>query len=234
MEMNNETMSGLVKLVPLKAALVLGMMVAVVPLPGTAAAAPPTRVASPRVDEAAVPERASELSSQDQEMLGFGTEFAREASQLFEKWIATGTISEEKLFSRLYYPVANTDPVKYATDYDAQADRDFPAVQEKYLSKSGAMLFAIITDSNGYVPTHNRQFTQPLTGNRAVDLVSNRTKRIFGDVTGFNSARNENRYLLQRYSRDTGEVALDLSVPIYVKGKHWGCVRLGYRQLSAK
>jgi methyl-accepting chemotaxis protein len=35
--------------------------------------------------------------------------------------------------------------------------------------------------------------------------------------------------LLQTYRRDTGEIMHDLSVPIYVNGKHWGGFRLGYR-----
>ena len=34
---------------------------------------------------------------------------------------------------------------------------------------------------------------------------------------------------LQTYRRDTGEIMQDLSVPIYVQGRHWGGFRLGYR-----
>jgi len=35
--------------------------------------------------------------------------------------------------------------------------------------------------------------------------------------------------LLQTYTRDTGELMHDLSVPIQVQGRHWGGLRLGYR-----
>jgi methyl-accepting chemotaxis protein len=112
------------------------------------------------------------------------------------------------------------------------ADRDLPAIQEKFLAKSAVLVFAILVDRNGYVPTHNRQYSQPLTGNRAVDLVSNRTKRIFGDPTGFNAARSEAPFLLQAYKRDTGEVFADMSVPVRVHGKHWGGVRMGYRRVE--
>jgi hypothetical protein len=88
------------------------------------------------------------------------------------------------------------------------------------------------TDLNGYLPTHNQRYSLPLTGNLAFDLVNNRTKRIFGDRTGIAAARNEAPYLLQRYRRDTGELMADLSVPVRVRGKHWGCVRIGYRQVE--
>jgi hypothetical protein len=171
-----------------------------------------------------------ELSAQDKEVLASATQLAGEISQIMERWIVAKAITEEKLFSRLYYPMAGTDPIKYGTDYDALADRDFVAPQEKVLARSAAYVFVVVTDVNGYLPTHNQRYSQPLTGNHAVDLVNNRTKRIFGDRTGFGAARNEAPYLLQRYKRDTGEQMADLSVPIMVRGKHFGCVRVGYKR----
>jgi len=35
--------------------------------------------------------------------------------------------------------------------------------------------------------------------------------------------------VLQIYRRDTGEIMFDLSVPIVVRGRHWGGFRVGYR-----
>lgn len=172
----------------------------------------------------------SGLSGQDREVLAWATQLASETGQLLEKWIASGVISEDKLFARLYYPIARTDPPKYTTEYSVAADRDLPALEEKVVKKSGAVLFAVVTDINGYLPTHNQRYSLPLTGNLAYDLVNNRTKRIFGDRTGLAAARNEVPYLLQRYKRDTGELMADLSVPVRVRGKHWGCARIGYRQ----
>ena len=53
---------------------------------------------------------------------------------------------------------------------------------------------------------------------------------MFNDRTGLAAARNEKPFLLQRYSRDTGEVMMDISVPIYIEGRHWGAIRIGYQQ----
>ena len=53
---------------------------------------------------------------------------------------------------------------------------------------------------------------------------------MFNDRTGLAAARNTNPYLLQKYSRDTGEQLADLSVPIKVQGKHWGALRVGYKR----
>jgi methyl-accepting chemotaxis protein len=173
-----------------------------------------------------------DLSSQDREALEWAQGFAGEITQILERWIANREITEEKLYSRLYYPMPKTDPPKYTTDYDGLADRDFTAIQEKYLGKSSMLQYAVASDTNGYVPTHNQKYSMPATGNRAVDLLNNRTKRLFGDRTGAAAARSEAPHLLQQYKRDTGELMMDLSVPIQVKGRHWGCVRLGYRKVD--
>jgi methyl-accepting chemotaxis protein len=90
--------------------------------------------------------------------------------------------------------------------------------------------YAILTDINGYVPTHNTRFAQPLTGNMAQDYINNRTKRLLGDLASFAAGHNEAHYLLQRTRLETGDVIYDVSVPVIVRGKHWGCVRIGYRR----
>lgn len=186
------------------------------------------------VPNQALPVVEEELTAQDKEMIALVTEFAKEASQVIEQWISSGAVSEDKLLSCLYYPIENTDPTKYTTDYDSLADRDFPAIQEKFLGKSATILFAIVMDRNAYVPTHNRQFSQPLSGNRALDFINNRTKRFFGDLAGFNGARSQKTYLLQPYQRDTGEIARDVSTPIMIRGKHFGAARIGYRAVDVK
>ena len=41
------------------------------------------------------------------------------------------------------------------------------------------------------------------------------------------AARNTQPMLLQTYVRDTGEILCDLAMPIMVRGRHWGNVRVG-------
>jgi methyl-accepting chemotaxis protein len=168
------------------------------------------------------------LSGQDRQVLEWAQECASRLAKTMEQWIADNKITKEKLFSFLYYPIPDTDPPKFHSDMDHLSDRDFVPIQEYYLAKSKAIVFVVTVDRNGYLPTHNKKYSQPLTGHLSVDLVSNRTKRIFNDKTGINAARNTQPYLLQKYKRDTGEFMNDLSVPIYIDGGHWGGVRFGY------
>ena len=174
------------------------------------------------------------LTAQEREMLALGNEFARRATETLEKWLAAKEVTPERLFSFLYYPTPNTDPPKFSTDYDKLSDRDILPIQESILARSPAIVFTVTVDKNGYLPTHNQRYSMPLTGNLASDLVNNRTKRIFNDKTGLAAAQNTAPWLVQNYQRDTGETMADLSVPIFVQGKHWGAVRIGYRRLEAR
>lgn len=177
------------------------------------------------------PEPASDtLSSQDRDILAAAEQLASDAGQAIDQWIITQATTEDRLFARLYFPIPRTDPQKYSAPYDTFADRDLVPIEDKALARSAAMQYAIVTDINGYVPAHNTRFAQPLTGVTAQDYVNNRTKRIFGDLASVTAARSEAKFLIQRVKLETGDMIYDLSVPIIVRGKHWGCARIGYRR----
>lgn len=159
---------------------------------------------------------------------------ARDVARIFTEAIQSGQISEEALFDRTYTPIPKTNPAKHSTRFDSFTDRALPAVQEALLAAMPQLAYAGAVDNNGYFPTHNKKFAQPLTGNYDVDFVNNRTKRIFSDPTGARCGSHTQPFLLQTYKRDTGEVMHDLSVPIYVGGRHWGGFRIGYRSSTAE
>jgi methyl-accepting chemotaxis protein len=146
----------------------------------------------------------------------------------FAAAVERGEISLDDLFSERYRPIPGTRPQKYSSSFDTLADRLLPDLQEPFFDTHPDAVYAIATDRRGYVPTHNRRFCQPLTGDPERDLVGNRTKRLFDDRTGSRCGAHLETALIQTYKRDTGEVMHDLSVPIHVKGRHWGGFRVGY------
>ena len=148
--------------------------------------------------------------------------------QAFEAAIDRGEVSIDDLFAEDYRPIAGTQPVKYLTRYDRLADRILPPLQEPFLREHPTAVYAIACDRRGYVPTHNNKFCQPLTGDPARDLTGNRTKRIFDDRTGVRCGAHTDKVLVQTYKRDTGEVMHDLSVPVFIRNRHWGGFRIGY------
>ncbi|MEX2473612.1 methyl-accepting chemotaxis protein [Marinobacter sp.] len=149
--------------------------------------------------------------------------------QLFEDAIRDGKVTESALFDKGRVPIANTQPQKYASSFDRFTDQYLPTVQEPVKDYHDAVVFAIATAPDGYVPTHNRDFAHSPTGDPDVDLFKSRSKRLFNDRTGARCGNHTDDMLLQTYRRDTGEIMHDLSVPVYVNGRHWGGFRLGYR-----
>ena len=154
---------------------------------------------------------------------------ATEVGQILERAVDSGRIRLEDLFEQAYQPIPNTKPPKFKTKFDDLTDQVLTPVQEKLLDQHPWLVYAISCDRKGYVPTHNRKFSQPLTGDEKVDFVNNRTKRMFDDPVGKRCGDHEQPFLLQTYRRDTGEVMHDISAPVMVKGRHWGGFRIGYK-----
>jgi len=149
--------------------------------------------------------------------------------QLFEQSIQSGAMTEAKLFSREYRPIPNTNPQKYHSDFDDFTDKELPEIQEPILGSHDDILYVVAQDLNFYIPTYNNFGSLPLTGNYEKDLVNNRTKKIYNDRVGTGGSKNTKPFILQTYKRDMGDAVHDLSVPIYVKGRHWGCLRVGFK-----
>jgi len=154
---------------------------------------------------------------------------ASQVSQLFEQSLNNNLITNQKLFDFNYRQLGNSEPKKYTTGFDQFTDQHLPKIQEPLLSQFSEMIYAGAVDINGYFPTHNKCFSKALTGNSDIDVINNRTKRIFDDPTGVRCGKHTDKFLLQTYKRDTGEVMHDVSAPIFVQGKHWGGFRIGFK-----
>ena len=152
-----------------------------------------------------------------------------EVTALFQKFLSSNTLSSSQLFDTFYIPIPNTFPQKYHTQYDKVTDNALRTILDRYLFMDKRLLFVVAVDKNGYLPTHNSKYSKPLTSDPDYNAKNNRTKRLFNDRTGLAAARNTKPFLLQEYSRDTGEQLADLSVPLYINGKHWGAIRVGYK-----
>jgi hypothetical protein len=169
-----------------------------------------------------------ELTVFDLQVKTWAEDCKKEVTTELDRLLSSGRLNMGQMFDTFYIPIPNTDPQKYRTQYDKYFDEVLQIILDKYLEKDKNLVFVVIVDVNGYLPTHNLKYSKPLTGDNKVDLLGNRSKRMFNDKTGLAAARNTNPYLLQKYSRDTGESMKDLSVPIIIKDKHWGAIRFGY------
>jgi methyl-accepting chemotaxis protein len=154
-------------------------------------------------------------------------EGARMMERILAEMIAGGRFTREDLFDENYRPIPGTDPPKYHTRYDAFLDERIAKLQDAILEDT-QVIYAVLVDRNGYLPTHNSRYCLPLTGDREKDLAGNRTKRFFNNPVELAAARNTEGVLVQVYHRDTGEKMWDISSPVSIDGRHWGAFRIGY------
>ncbi|MGQ4876954.1 methyl-accepting chemotaxis protein [Billgrantia sp. LNSP4103-1] len=172
------------------------------------------------------------LEGRHQQVYEAARQAASKLGSLLESAIKRGELDEQTLFHATYTPIPGTHPQQYETGYVGFTDEHFPDIQEPLLDRLG-VAYAIGIDRRGYIPTHNAKTSQPPTGDYDHDLKFCRNRRIYEDTTGQRCGTHEETLLLQTYKRDTGEIMHDLSVPIYVGGKHWGGFRVGYKPETA-
>lgn len=158
---------------------------------------------------------------------------AAEVSALFETGVARGLIGMEALFSTEYTPTPGSDPPQFTTPFTAFTDSVLPPVLEGALALGGHVVFSAAVNRDGFLPTHNRKFSQPQGGDPVWNAANSRNRRFFDDRVGLAAGRSTARVLIQAYRRDMGggtyATMKDISAPIIVQGRHWGGLRIGYK-----
>jgi methyl-accepting chemotaxis protein len=172
-------------------------------------------------------------SGEDGRMITWVQDLAGQVMQAFETAIQDRALTLEQMFDTQYNPVPGSAPEQVTTAFTTLTDAILPPIQEPVLDMDPRIVFCAAVDRNGYLPTHNLKFSQPLSDDPVWNAGNCRNRRIFDDRVGLKSGRNQKPFLLQVYRRDMGGGAFvmmkDLSAPITVQGRHWGGLRLAYK-----
>jgi len=155
-------------------------------------------------------------------------------TRIFETAVARRDITIDDLFDENYVKIEGSDPVQHRTRFLDWAERALPDFQEAFLARDPRMAFCVTIDRNGYLPVHNKIYSQPQRpGEVAWNTANSRNRRIFNDPAGLAAGRNIRSYLIQSYARDMGNgktvMMREIDVPIRVQGRHWGGFRTAYK-----
>ncbi len=172
-------------------------------------------------------------TAEDARFIDKAKSLASDVAEAFETGIESGAISQADLFARSYVPIPGSDPEQVMARFTDFTDRVLPPIQEPALGFDPAIVFCAAVDTNGYLPTHNLKFSHPQGPDPVWNAAHCRNRRIFDDRVGLKAGRNTRSFLMQVYRRDMGggsfALMKDLSVPIIVKGRHWGGLRFAYK-----
>ena len=175
----------------------------------------------------------SGIETEDTPIIELAQDVAAKVAALFTAALERGELTSTDLFDETYQPVPGTNPQQFLTRFNPFTDRFLPELQEPVLGFDERITFCAAVDRNGYLPTHNRIYSQRQGKDPVWNAANCRNRRMFNDRTGLSAGRSEKPFLLQTYRRDMGGgkfvLIKDCSAPITVKGRHWGGFRIGYK-----
>ncbi|PWJ20416.1 methyl-accepting chemotaxis protein [Jannaschia seohaensis] len=180
----------------------------------------------------------SEQEGPDHRFIAYVSGMAARVKDAMERGLNRGLIDRQALFAFDYAPIPGSNPVQHETPFARFIDFAVQDMLEEALEYDPAVVFCAICDRNGYIPTHNRKFSHAPGPDPAWNAAHCRNRRIFSDRAGRKAGANRAPFLLQVYRRDMGAEGFvmmkDISVPLIVAGTHWGGLRMGYREMSAR
>ncbi len=162
-----------------------------------------------------------------------------------------------RLFNVSRVPQEGFQPPKYSVSWDHLLDVQVRAILDKYLAKDRRLNNVCVPDVNGYNFTHLTKYCPDWKGDPKVDAVFNRSKWITDYPVVLHAARvglkgwdrapkrasrahflaagvdpdqslPPGTFLLQTQARNTGDTVCDMAVPLFVKGKRYGAVRIAF------
>jgi len=150
-----------------------------------------------------------------------------QAEHAIEELVGSG----HDIFDRHYKAIPGTNPEQFQVSYQPAFERALRPLIDQARSEVGAVACTYIAE-DGYMPTHNTDFSRPPSGDPSVDIKVCRDKRIMTDRYGQRAATYAGRLLLQTFVRDNGDLTAEMVLPLHVKGRHWGAMRFGFAPLS--
>jgi len=161
-----------------------------------------------------------------EKMTQLGYQWAEETQQALKNLQAQGL----NLFDQDYQRI-NPDqkPAQYLTSYTQKVESNLQPLFDGFIQAHPEFIYAVAIDRNGYLPVHHSKVSHPITGDFSVDNAKSRNRRIFFDTRPEQRrCTHDNPFLLQTFIRDTGEILNDLSIPLFIDGKRWGSLIMGF------
>ena len=157
---------------------------------------------------------------------------ADEIAAVIEAAIREGRISAEAVFDTNYVPIEGTNPQQYWTPFCEFADAYVQPMLDRIMAEEKRAIATVISDDNGYLPTHISERSQPQGPDPEWNAAHCRNRCNTYDVTVERAALSKNPVMVTAFRWDRGSdgsvVAKDIYVPLIVAGRRWGSFELVY------
>ena len=155
---------------------------------------------------------------------------AAEVQSLLEQALDRGDIDLNTMFDDKYVEIEGIQPPRFSTRWLPLVERLIPPVVEPPSTMAPNVVLCTITDRNGYMPVHNKKYSQPpRPDDPAWNALNSRHRMRFNDRTATRVGKSTKPFLVQTFRRplvNDFQILKDISAPVFLKGKLWGNVRM--------
>jgi methyl-accepting chemotaxis protein len=137
---------------------------------------------------------------------------AREFQERLAADILAGRVGGEDLFDENYIPDEGIRQKNRATEY---FNRTILPRLKEWSSANQRIIYVVVMDRRGFMPTHVNAARAGVIMKDTVSQRGAQSPRIIGQA-------------FRRPIEAGGELVVDISCPVTVMNKHWGCLRIGY------
>ena len=167
----------------------------------------------------------------DTPMILLAQEAMREITATVEQGIDRGAIDLEAVMDRKYVQIEGSDPPQYNNGFADFADEHVRNLLDRYKAKEPKVIAAVITNLDGYLPTHISERCQKPGADPAWNFKNCRNRRILMDEATRRACQSDRPAMLNTYRMAMGDRFIPVKnvfVPIYFKGRRWGNFELAY------
>lgn len=174
----------------------------------------------------------SGVTIDDTAHIDLAKQFAREIIAAVEAALRRGELAMEDLFDTDYRPVPNTNPQQCTTRFNGFADRHIRPILDRAKRDHVMTIGSVISDINGYLPTHLSLRSQPQGRDAEWNNTWSRNRRIIIDDCTRRAIASDAPAMLNCYRMTLGKGDFlplkSVFVPLHFGGRRWGNYEFAY------
>jgi methyl-accepting chemotaxis protein len=173
------------------------------------------------------------LSHRDNPYVETALDTGTEIRDLIEAALSRGELTEAQVFDRTYRPRGEPGLTRYDNDFNDFADSHIRSILDRYWGPGLTTFGSVISNQDGYLPTHISERSHAPTGDQTHDAAHCRSRMIVLDRTTTEAIahKNDDYYAaVYRFEPHPGEVRIlrNIFVPLWIRGRYWGNFELAY------
>jgi methyl-accepting chemotaxis protein len=169
----------------------------------------------------------------DRHFVELALQGATDIQMAVDSALAAKEVTMAAVFDTIYRPVAGSNPPQFETNFNAMADKLVQPILDCAIALDPRIIVAVISDVNGYLPTHASSKSHPQRPNDpAWNALHCRNKCNFMDDATARAVKSDADFMLTTYRQNLGlhgyRTVKNVFVPLYLGGKRWGNFEVAY------